>query len=51
VEALGVGVDVGRDADGRLNREEFAIVVRNMVLGVGHMREKVKELGEIIRKQ
>ncbi|GKA64967.1 UDP-glucosyl transferase 29-like protein [Tanacetum coccineum] len=51
VEALGVGVDVGRDADGRLNREEFAIVVRNMVVGVGHIRQKVKELGEIIRKQ
>nr|GEX31828.1 beta-D-glucosyl crocetin beta-1,6-glucosyltransferase-like [Tanacetum cinerariifolium] len=31
MEATGVGVDVGRDADGRLNREEFAIVVRNMV--------------------
>ncbi|PWA69034.1 Cyanidin-3-O-glucoside 2-O-glucuronosyltransferase [Artemisia annua] len=51
VEAIGVGVDVGRDADGRLKREEIANVVRNMVVGGGHMREKVKELGEIIRKQ
>ncbi|GKA69286.1 hypothetical protein Tco_0775350 [Tanacetum coccineum] len=51
VEAIKVGVDVGRDADGRFKREEIAIMVRNMVVGGGHMREKVKELGEIVRKQ
>nr|GEW67228.1 beta-D-glucosyl crocetin beta-1,6-glucosyltransferase-like [Tanacetum cinerariifolium] len=44
-------IDLGRDADGRLKREEMAIVVRNMVVGGGHIREKVKELGEIIKKQ
>nr|GEZ24730.1 beta-D-glucosyl crocetin beta-1,6-glucosyltransferase-like [Tanacetum cinerariifolium] len=45
VEAIGVGDDLGRDADGRLKREEMAILVRNMVVGGGHMREKVKDLG------
>ncbi|GKF20957.1 hypothetical protein Tco_0069595, partial [Tanacetum coccineum] len=42
---------VDLDADERLKREDMAIVVRNMVVGGGHMREKVKELGEIVRKQ
>ncbi|KAH7845202.1 hypothetical protein Vadar_012783 [Vaccinium darrowii] len=51
VEAVGVGVEVKRDANGRLNRENIAQVIRKVVKdesGV-EVRTKAREFREIIR--
>ncbi|GJZ12295.1 hypothetical protein Tco_0547525 [Tanacetum coccineum] len=50
VAALGVGMDVGRGEDGRLNREEMAEVLRKVAVKGGEsMREKIVALSEIMR--
>lgn len=53
VEGVGVGVEVKRDLDGRLQREELAKVIREVVVeksGEG-VRRRAKELMEKIRKK
>ncbi|GMY23382.1 UDP-glucosyltransferase 29-like [Fagus crenata] len=53
VEELGVGVEVKRDMDGKLEREEVAKVIREVVvekIGEG-VRIKAKELKEKIRNK
>ena len=53
VEELGVGVEVKRDMDGKLEREEVAKVFREVVvekIGEG-VRIKAKELKEKIRNK
>ncbi|XP_057979297.1 UDP-glucosyltransferase 29-like [Malania oleifera] len=52
VEEIGVGIEVIRNRDGRLNREELARVIRKVVAeNTGQdVRRKTKEMSELIRK-
>nr|Q5NTH0.1 RecName: Full=Cyanidin-3-O-glucoside 2-O-glucuronosyltransferase; Short=BpUGAT; AltName: Full=UDP-glucuronic acid:anthocyanin glucuronosyltransferase [Bellis perennis]BAD77944.1 UDP-glucuronic acid:anthocyanin glucuronosyltransferase [Bellis perennis] len=52
METVGAGIEVGRDGEGRLKREEIAAVVRKVVVEDSgeSIREKAKELGEIMKK-
>ncbi|KAL7252765.1 hypothetical protein ACSBR1_007350 [Camellia fascicularis] len=53
VEELGVGVEVSRDMNGRLNREEIAQVIRKVVVEKSgeDTRIKAREFSEKIRMQ
>ncbi|KAL7228519.1 hypothetical protein ACSBR2_007274 [Camellia fascicularis] len=53
VEEVGVGVEVKRNGDGRVKREEVARVIREVVKGESGeiIRKKAKELSEEMRKK
>nr|XP_043638634.1 cyanidin-3-O-glucoside 2-O-glucuronosyltransferase-like [Erigeron canadensis] len=53
VETLEVGIDVSRDGDGRLKREEMAEVLKKVVVedSGATIRKNAKELGEIMRNK
>lgn len=53
VEEAGVGVEVKRDRDGKLEREEVATAIREVVMGnVGEsVKKKEREMGDNIRRK
>ncbi|CAL5365371.1 unnamed protein product [Camellia sinensis] len=53
VEEVGVGVEVKRNEDGRVKREEVARVIREVMKGESGeiIRKKAKELSEEMRKK
>ncbi|XP_057981115.1 UDP-glucosyltransferase 29-like [Malania oleifera] len=53
VEEIGVGIEVIRERNGQLNREELARVIRKVVMEkTGQdVRRKAKEMSELIRKK
>lgn len=53
LEAIGVGVEVRRNENRRLHREEIAKVIKNVVVEEcgQKVRRKVREMGEILRNK
>lgn len=53
VESVGVGVEVKRDENGRLDREEIAKVIKQVVVEKSgeNVSRKVREMSESMRKQ